>query len=159
NRVLAKYGVNQSNVELFVCPTNRSWCRDFAPIFVHRADGRVAATDWIFNGWAKYDNWKLDNAVPKFVASKLKVDRIEPKLVLEGGSIDVNGGGLMLTTEECLLSDVQARNPDLGRKDLEGAFAQYLGIRKVIWLNRGIAGDDTHGHVDDLARFVNPSTV
>ncbi len=159
NRVLQKCDVNVANIELLLCPTNRSWARDFAPIFVHRADGEVAATDWIFNGWAKYDNWKLDNAVPKFAASKLGLERVEPKLVLEGGSIEVNGRGLMLTTEECLLSDVQARNPGLSRKDLEAAFAEYLGIRKVIWLNRGIAGDDTHGHIDDLARFVSADTV
>ena len=159
NRVLQKCDVNVANIELLLCPTNRSWARDFAPIFVHRADGDVVATDWIFNGWAKYDNWKLDNAVPKFAASKLGLERVEPNLVLEGGSIEVNGRGLMLTTEECLLSDVQARNPGLSRKDLETAFADYLGIRKVIWLNRGIAGDDTHGHVDDLARFVSADTV
>jgi agmatine deiminase len=159
NRVLAKCGVNWPNVELFVCPVDRSWTRDFAPIFVHDAKGEVVATDWIFNGWAKYDNWRRDNAVPKFVAKKLGVERIEPKLVLEGGSIDVNGAGLMLTTEECLLSEVQARNPGLSRGDLEAAFARYLGIQKVVWLNRGIAGDDTHGHVDDLARFVTLDTV
>jgi agmatine deiminase len=116
-------------------------------------------TDWQFSGWAKYDNWQLDNAVPSAIARRLKMPRVQPKLVLEGGSIDVNGAGAMLTTEECLLSEVQARNPGLTRKDMESAFADYLGVRHVFWLNRGIAGDDTHGHVDDVARFVNASTV
>jgi agmatine deiminase len=158
-RVLIKCGVNIAHVELYICPTNRSWCRDFLPIFAHNSAGKMIATDWIFNGWAKYDNWALDNAVPKFIAGKFAMERIEPGLVLEAGSIDVNGAGLMLTTEECLLSPIQARNPGLSRAELEKAFAKYLGIKKTIWLNRGIAGDDTHGHVDDLARFVNKDTV
>jgi agmatine deiminase len=158
-RVLLRSGANLANVELYICETNRSWCRDFAPIFVHNAAGRVIATDWIFNGWAKYDNWQLDNAVTGQLAQKLDLKRVEPGMVLEGGSIDVNGSGLMLSTEECLLSDVQARNPGLSRADLEKAFAKYLGIEKVIWLHRGIVGDDTHGHVDDLARFVSKDTV
>jgi agmatine deiminase len=159
NRVLDKCGATMPNVELFLCPTNRSWTRDFAPIFVHDERGRTVAMDWMFNGWAKYGNWQLDNCVPEFVAGKTGVARVEPGLVLEGGSIDVNGRGLMLTTEECLLSPVQARNPGVSRQQLETAFARYLGVRRVIWLGRGIAGDDTHGHVDDLARFVDARTV
>ena len=121
-------------------------------------------TDWRFNGWAKYDNWQTDDAVPSAIASKLGMKSIQPKLgrrrvVLEGGSIDVNGAGSLLTTEECLLSDVQQRNPGFTREDYESIFAHYLGIRRDLWLHRGIAGDDTHGHVDDLARFVDESTV
>jgi agmatine deiminase len=122
------------------------------------------ALDWRFNAWAKYDDWKQDDLLPAFVARQLGVPAVRPvhhghRVVLEGGSIDVNGQGLLLTTEECLLSKVQERNPPFGRADYETVFAQYLGIKQVIWLNKGITGDDTHGHVDDLARFVNPTTV
>ncbi len=158
-RVLRKCHVDLAAVEFFVCPTDRSWTRDFAPTFVHDAEGRICVTDWKFNGWAKYPNWKRDNAVPKFVARKLKLPAVQPGLVLEGGSIDVNGQGSMLTTEECLLSPVQERNPGVSGEALEAAFAKYLGVRKVIWLKRGIVGDDTHGHIDDLARFTDPHTV
>jgi len=157
-RVFGKSGVNLAAVDFHVCPTNRSWTRDFAPIFVKR-DEEVLITNWKFNGWAKYENWKRDNAVPGFVARQLRMAQNKLDVVLEGGAIDVNGRGAMLTTEECLLSDVQARNPGMSRKDLERVFREYLGVRKVLWLGRGIAGDDTHGHVDDLARFVNPDTV
>lgn len=158
-KVLKKSGANLAAIELFLCPTDRSWTRDFCPIFVKTDAGEVRITNWKFNGWAKYPNHKLDNAVPAFVARRLKMGQEKIDVVLEGGSIDVNGRGTMLTTEECLLSDVQARNPKMSREDLEACFARYLGVRKVLWLNRGIAGDDTHGHVDDLARFVDPATV
>ena len=125
-------------------------------------------TNWRFNGWAKYSNWKHDDQLPDLVAKKLGLEQFTPvvqlhgkshHVVLEGGSIDVNGAGLMLATEECLLSKVQQRKPGLSRKDLEQVLADYLGIEKVIWLVRGIAGDDTHGHIDDIARFVAPDTV
>lgn len=158
-RVLRKCHADLAAVEFFVCPTDRSWTRDFAPIFVHDTEGRVAITNWKFNGWGKYPNWKRDNAVPRYIQRKLKLAAVEPDLVLEGGSIDVNGQGLLLTTEECLLSPVQARNPGTSREELEAAFGRYLGVKKVLWLNRGIAGDDTHGHVDDLARFTSAGTV
>jgi agmatine deiminase len=157
-RVLEKSGVNLAAVDFYVCPTNRSWTRDFAPIFVKRGS-EVLITNWKFNGWAKYRNWKKDNAVPDFVARRLKMAQSKLDVVLEGGAIDVNGRGAMLTTEQCLLSDVQARNPGMSRQDLERVFRNYLGVTKVLWLGRGIAGDDTHGHVDDLARFVSPDTV
>ena len=141
-------------------PTDRSWTRDFTcPIFVKNKAGEVAITHWRFNGWAKYSNWHNDAKSPAHIASKLGLKRFEPGLVLEGGSIDVNGAGKLLTTEECLLSEVQARNPGLGRKDIQRAFAENLGVQDVIWLRNGIAGDDTHGHVDDLARFTDPDTV
>src|SRR5207244_6641932 len=138
--------------------------RDFGPIFVVARDGKVALTHWVFNGWAKYANWHKDTRVPEKIASALRLKSWQPALggrrvVLEGGAIDVNGAGLLLTTEECLLSNVQYRNPGLQRGDYEAIFAKYLGITKTIWLNRGIVGDDTHGHVDDLARFVNERTV
>src|SRR5205814_1553346 len=114
--------------------------------------------------WAKYDDWKKDDAVNEILAPKLKWKMWSPqyrrrRVVLEGGSIDVNGLGTMITTEECLLSEVQARNPEVSRQELNQIFHDYLGITNVLWLKNGIAGDDTHGHVDDLARFVNPTTV
>ena len=157
-RVLKKIGADLDAVEFFIQPTDRVWTRDYGPIFV-RKRGHVAITNWRFNGWAKYDNWKKDDAVTAQIARRLKMRAWQPGLVLEGGSIDVNGRGLLLTTEECLLSPVQARNPGLGRRDIERALGDYLGARRVIWLRNGIAGDDTHGHIDDLARFVAPNTV
>ena len=159
-RVLAKCAANGNAVEFIRQSTNRSWTRDYCPIFVRNPRGEVAITNWIFNGWAKYDNWREDNRVPASLAKRLKMRQFEPRIVLEGGSIDANGAGLLLTTEECLLSEtVQVRNPGLDRADLERYFADYLGIRRTIWLKKGIAGDDTHGHIDDLARFVNRNTV
>jgi agmatine deiminase len=160
-RVLAKCAVDMSAVEFLHWPTNRSWTRDYCPIFVRGDKGEVAITNWLFNGWAKYDNWRDDNRIPARVAKRFKVMReFEPGIVLEGGSIDVNGAGLLLTTEECLLSEsVQVRNPGLGRADLERYFADYLGIRQTIWLKQGIAGDDTHGHIDDVARFADEKTI
>jgi agmatine deiminase len=171
--VLRRSGVDVDRVEFHRVPTDRSWIRDSGPIFVVR-DGRgrrsrdIALTDWRFTGWSRYPNWKRDNQVPRRLARRLKLRRFEAvaahggrrrPVVLEGGSIDVNGAGLLLTTEECLLSPVQARNPGLGRDDVERALADYLGVRTVLWLGRGIAGDDTHGHVDDIARFVDRRTV
>lgn len=156
--VLEQCGVPLHQVDYFVTPTDRSWTRDFCPIFVQRPGG-IAVTNWLFNGWAKYDNWTADNAVPPFVAQSLGVPQFDPGIVLEGGSIDVNGAGALLTTEECLLSPVQARNPALSREQIEQALADYLGANRVLWLKNGIAGDDTHGHIDDLARFVNADTI
>jgi agmatine deiminase len=153
-RLLEKAHADLHAVEFFHHATNRSWTRDFCPLFVKNPRGEVAITDWKFNGWAKYDNFAADDAAPAFVARALKLRRFESGLVLEGGSIDVNGAGMLLTTEECLLSDVQARNPDLPRRAIERALRDYLGATDVIWLGRGIAGDDTHGHIDDIARFV-----
>jgi agmatine deiminase len=167
-RILQKSGADLAAVDSFVAPTNRGWTRDFGAVFVRKcgaagADG-VAATKWRFNAWAKYDDWKKDNAAMNRVLPKLKIPVWEPQyrdrpVVLEGGSIEVNGAGSLLTTEECLLSTEQARNPGFERADWEAIFRDYLGATNVLWLGRGIAGDDTHGHVDDLARFVNPTTV
>jgi agmatine deiminase len=162
-RHLGKANVDLSRVDFYEVATDRVWTRDYAPLFV--TDGAsVAVTDWGFNGWAKYDNWQRDDAVPAQLAGRLGLRSWQPmsgphRVVLEGGSIDVNGAGLLLTTEECLLSPVQARNPALGRGDLERVLADYLAIQKVLWLGSGIVGDDTHGHVDDLARFVGPRAV
>ncbi len=163
-RRMQKASVDLRRVEFFVLPTNRVWTRDYGPIFLTDAGGKVAITDWAYNAWAKYDNWRLDDAVPAHLADRLGLESWQPmsgtrRVVLEGGSIDGNGEGLLLTTEECLLSPMQARNPGLSRQDLEQVLADYLGARKVLWLGRGIDGDDTHGHVDDLARFVGPRTV
>lgn len=158
-RILKKAHADLPAVDFFHCKTDRSWTRDFCPIFVRDEDGKPVITDWKFNGWAKYENSQTDDAVPAQIAAKLNMPRVEPGIVLEGGSIDVNGDGLMLTTEECLLSNIQERNPGMTREQYEEAFSRYLGVEKVIWLNRGIAGDDTHGHVDDLARFVNAGAV
>ena len=149
-------------------PTDRGWTRDSGPIFVRNASGKIALTNWRFNGWAKYDDWHLDAKLPGRVTKLLGLLNWQPLVenqngakpcVLEGGSIDVNGAGTLLTTEECLLSDVQRRNPGISREQLERVFRDYLGIDQVIWLGRGIAGDDTHGHVDDIARFASPATI
>jgi agmatine deiminase len=163
-RALSRAGVDLTSIDFHAFPTDRVWTRDYGPIFVVNPAGQVAITDWRFNAWAKYANWQLDNAITRQIATALDLTCWQPQLsgravVLEGGSIDVNGEGLLLTTEECLLDDVQARNPGLKRQELERVLADYLGIRKVLWLGRGICGDDTHGHVDDLARFVGPNTV
>ncbi len=156
---LRKSHVDLNAVEFYRCPTDRSWIRDYGPIFVKNSRGEVAVTNWKFNAWAKYRNWQRDNAVPDRLARRLKLRQWKTGVVLEGGAIDVNGQGLLLATEECLLSPVQARNPGLDRAGLQRVLEQYLGVRRVIWLGRGIAGDDTHGHVDDIARFVAPDTV
>jgi agmatine deiminase len=163
-RMLKKAGANLSAVDFFHIPTNRGWTRDFGPIFVRNEKGETAATNWRFNAWGKYDDWKKDDAANDALVSKLKWKQWRPefrrrRVVLEGGSIDVNGRGALLTTEECLLSPIQARNPGASRKELGEIFREYLGVTHVLWLKNGIAGDDTHGHVDDLARFVNPATV
>jgi agmatine deiminase len=163
-RVLQKSGANLAAVEFFRVPTNRSWTRDYGPIFLKNGQGQLAITNWRFNGWAKYANWKYDDAVTSRLARRLKLQAWEPtdrgrRVVLEGGSIEVNGQGTLLTTEECQLSPTQARNPGIDRQGLERIFAEYLGAAHILWLRCGIAGDDTHGHIDDVARFVNATTV
>jgi agmatine deiminase len=158
--LLRRVGVDLERVDFLRIPTDRSWTRDYCPLFVRRdADGDVAVTNWKFNAWAKYPNWRRDDAAAGRIARRLRRREWKTNVVLEGGSIDVNGQGTLLTTEECLLSPVQARNPGLERAQVEALLGDYLGVRHVIWLGCGIAGDDTHGHVDDLARFVDPRTV
>lgn len=163
---LETHRVRLSNVRFHVVPTDRVWLRDSAPTAVHDATGRVVLLNWLFNGWAKYDNWQLDAQVGPAIERVTDLPRIEPerpdgsgRLVLEGGGIEVNGSGLLLTTEEWLLSDVQVRNPGMTREDYERAFAEWLGIRRTIWLGEGCIGDDTHGHIDDVARFVTDDTI
>ncbi|HXZ18534.1 MAG TPA: agmatine deiminase family protein [Candidatus Acidoferrales bacterium] len=170
-RVLAAAGVPGEGVRFFHFPTNRGWTRDTGPIFVRctpndgRPDSGLAIVGFRFNAWAKYSDWRRDAQIAVRAARALRVP-IQPAavggrgFVLEGGSIDVNGRGTLLTTEECLLdSKVQVRNPGLTRAEIEAALRHFLGVRNILWLGRGIAGDDTHGHVDDFCRFVNPRTV
>ncbi len=163
-RLLQAAGADVGRVRFWQFPTNRSWLRDSGPIYLIDPHGRKAVLDWQFNAWAKYPDWVEDNALPQRIAAHQQLPVWQPQLggrriVLEGGAIDVNGRGRLLTTEECLLSNEQARNPGLDRRDYESVFAQYLGATQTIWLGRGIVGDDTHGHVDDLARFVGPDRV
>ena len=159
--ILEKVGADLDAVEFFACDRSL-WTRDYGPLFVKNRAGEVALTDWHFNAWAKYDDWQQRRRRSRATSRKrLEAARhSRPEMVLEGGSIDVNGAGLLLTTEECLLSPVQARNPGSQR---DGDRARVCAITsastQVLWLNSGIAGDDTHGHVDDLARFVGPDTV
>lgn len=162
--MLRRTGVDPERVTFHRVRTDRSWLRDSAPTFVIAKDGERRAVCWRFNAWAKYDNWKKDAKVSGAVARLAGVQAVTPMangrwVVLEGGAIDVDGEGTLICTEECLLSNVQARNPGLGRGDIEAVFHEYLGIEKVLWLGEGIAGDDTHGHVDDLCRFVSPGRV
>ncbi|HEX7937956.1 MAG TPA: agmatine deiminase family protein [Gemmatimonadaceae bacterium] len=155
----------RDNVRINVVPTDRVWLRDSFPTLVEN-NGKPEQVSWRFNAWAKYDNFVLDAKLGA-AASKLSgIPKVEPlrpsgrdRLVLEGGAIDTDGRGTLLTTEECLLSDVQARNPGLTRKQYEAVFEEWLGITKTIWLGEGCVGDDTHGHVDDIARFVAPGLV
>lgn len=178
--ILERNNVNLAHITFHLQPTDRVWMRDSGPVFLKKVQqgssslrragaSPLALVDFKFNAWAKYDNSALDDALPSFVSDFLKTHRFvafgendageQQRFVLEGGSIDVNGAGCVLTTEECLLSEVQQRNPGFSRDRVEQALADFLGIRKVLWLDRGIAGDDTHGHIDDTARFVNQSTI
>jgi agmatine deiminase len=162
--ILKKSGANLAAVDFLRVPTDRGWMRDSGPICVLGQDGEVAFNNFAFNGWAKYPNHKKDALVVQKANQRWKHRLWQPlhqgrRVVLEGGSIDVNGHGSLLTTEECLLSKTQERNPGFTREDYSEVFRKYLGVSNVLWLNRGIAGDDTHGHVDDLARFVNSTTV
>ena len=158
-RLLKKVDVDLARIDFLQFPTNRGWTRDSGPIFVRTDKGRAIAR-FHFNAWAKYKDWKKDDKLPARAAKKLKLPLIEGKIVLEGGSIDVNGRGTLITTEECLLDQkVQTRNPGMARHDIERVLHEMLGITNTLWLGSGIAGDDTHGHVDDLCRFVNPTTV
>jgi agmatine deiminase len=168
--VLSRLPLDLGRITFWRLPTDRGWMRDCGPLFVTTCRpndvlaGNYAVVNWAFNAWAKYPNWQRDDDLRRRLIDRLHLRSWSPevngrRVVLEGGSIDVNGAGLLLTTEECLLSEVQQRNPGITRQDYERLFADYLGVRKVLWLGRGIAGDDTHGHVDDLARFVGPRRV
>jgi agmatine deiminase len=156
----------RDNYRLHVLATDRVWLRDSAPTGVVDEAGGVRLVNWRFNAWAKYDNYALDAKVGEAVARITGLPRDEPKrpdtgdrVVLEGGAIETDGAGTLLVTEECLLSDVQSRNPGLTREGYEQVFRNALGIRQTIWLGEGCVGDDTHGHVDDIARFSAPGVV
>ncbi|MGA8313103.1 MAG: agmatine deiminase family protein [Terriglobales bacterium] len=177
-KVLNKANALSKNVRFHRWPTNRVWTRDSGCTFVRNAEcaggspattradptATLSAIKWRFNAWAKYSNYQHDEKIGSRMAKAARAREVRPvhgklRVVLEGGSIDVNGRGTLLTTEECLLSKIQQRNPKMSRTDYAKLFADYLGIRNVIWLGSGIAGDDTHGHVDDITRFVSPDTV
>jgi agmatine deiminase len=166
-RVLDRIGVMPDRIEFVRIPTNRGWTRDFGPIFLKRDDpqAQVTIASFLFNAWARYPDWQKDNRIPEHVAAKFHIPLVHVMqnnrgVVLEGGSIDVNGQGTLVTTEECLLDEtIQVRNPGYTRQDYEEVFRRYMGISQVLWLGKGIAGDDTHGHVDDVCRFVDPYTV
>lgn len=163
---LEAHGVDRAAVRLHLVPTDRVWLRDSSPTWVDQG-GAPELVHWRFNAWAKYDNFQRDARVGTAVERIAGVPRVEPmrpdrageRVVLEGGAIDTDGEGTMLTTEECLLSDIQARNPGLSRDGYEDVFREWLGIRDTIWLGEGCVGDDTHGHVDDVARFVAPGVI
>ena len=135
------------------------WIRDYGPIFiVNQNEKQLAMTHWIFNAWGeKYEELKNDTIVPSIINQSLKIPCYTPGIILEGGSIDVNGKGTLITTEQCLLNE--KRNPNLSKKEIEYCLMEHLGVKKVIWLKEGVAGDDTDGHVDNIARFVNPVTL
>ena len=164
--VLDAHGVDPRGYRLHVVPNDRVWLRDSAPTGVIGEGGRVTLVNWRFNAWAKYDNYSRDERVGEAIGRITALPRVEPvrpdtgeRVVLEGGAIETNGQGLFLVTEECLLSDVQVRNPGLSREDYEMVFREYLGVRQTIWLGEGCVGDDTHGHIDDIARFVAPDVI
>ena len=146
-------------VELFDHPNNDVWCRDHGPIFVkHSTTGEVAITDWGFNAWGgKFPPWDLDDAIPQKIAGSFGLRRFAGGMILEGGAIEINGAGQLLTTEAVLLNP--NRNPQLGRAAIEEKLRDGLGVSEVLWLRQGIEGDDTDGHIDDLARFVDPQTL
>ena len=163
-KTLDRAGVPLTNIRFHRWKTDRVWTRDSGCIFVRGKKSKVQALHFRFNAWAKYPNFARDARMGANMARAAKAEIVQPvfgkqRVVLEGGSIDVNGQGALLTTEECLLSKVQERNPGRNREEYETMFATYFGARKVIWLGSGIAGDDTHGHVDDITRFVAPDTV
>jgi agmatine deiminase len=164
--VLTKVGADFSKIEFYQIPHNRGWMRDSGPMFVRDdAANEVAVIKFKFNAWAKYADWQLDNEVARKYANAAKrrifeVNYAGREVVLEWGAIDVNGEGTLLTTEECLLDfETQVRNPHLSREDMEQVFRENLGVTNTLWLNKGIIGDDTHGHIDDFCRFVNKDTI
>jgi agmatine deiminase len=152
-------GLSMDRITFYSIPTNEPWCRDHGPIFLTRdADPKLAIVDWDYNAWGgKYPPCDLDDIVPTRVGEILKVPVFYPRMILEGGSIDVNGAGVLLTSESCLLN--KNRNPDLSREQIEQRLRDYLGVRDILWLGPGIEGDDTDGHIDDLARFVSERKV
>jgi agmatine deiminase len=162
---LAAHDCDPAGYRLHVAPTDRVWLRDSAPTFVHNERGAIELVNWAFNAWAKYDNFGNDRHVGEVIERITGHARHAPvredgiPVVLEGGAIEANGTGLLMVTEECLLSHVQERNPGLDRAGYERVFRDWLGIDRTIWLGEGAEGDDTHGHIDDIARFVSADTI
>jgi agmatine deiminase len=165
---LRRAGADLRHVEFVLHPTNRAWTRDSGPIWVRRRQAgrtQTAIVHFHFNAWARYPNWRQDRKVPETAARLLRKPLFHAQFqgrpfILEGGGIDLNGCGTLLTTEECYLDPkVQVRNPGLGRHEIEAVLRQYLGVKNILWLVAGPVGDDTHGHIDDICRFVNPTTV
>ncbi len=149
---------NADDIRFFHFPTNSSWTRDFGPLFIKDKGGQLVITDWGFNMWGgKYPPWDLDDVIPRKIGAALSLPVLEPPMILEGGSIDVNGAGVLLTTKQCLLN--KNRNPNLSQEQIEGFLDEYLGAKKILWLDEGIVGDDTDGHIDDIARFVDAKTI
>ena len=148
-----------SQVDIYENTTNDVWCRDHGPIFIkHNETGKVAVTDWEFNAWGgKFPPFDLDNVIPEKAAEALKMDRFASKMVLEGGAIECNGKGLLITTEAVLLN--KNRNPGMSKADVEKELKAMLGVESIFWLKNGIAGDDTDGHIDDMVRFVREDAV
>jgi len=162
--MLERARVNLDNLSFIIQKTNRSWMRDSGPIVIKNGEKREAL-NFNFNGWAKYKNYQLDKHVPAKVAQFLDIPLTQvmykgKPVIVEGGAIDSNGKGTLLTSEECLMHpDIQVRNPNFTKADYEAVFKEYLGITNVIWLGDGIEGDDTHGHIDDLCRFISEDTI
>ena len=157
---LKNVGALMTNISILKIPTVDVWMRDYGPTFLTGADGEnpLALNDWIFNGWGrKYPAYEDDDRVAKDIASLLQVPVFNHPVVLEGGSIEVNGAGTCLTTEQCLLN--RNRNPDMSRGEIEQFLKDALGVSHLVWLGEGIVGDDTDGHIDDIARFIDPMTV
>ena len=166
---LKKFKNDLSKIKFHQILTNRIWIRDSGPLFlINNKERKKIILNFRFNGWSKYSDYQKDDKINAKIAKLIKIKKIEPKIkvkknlkkiVLEGGAIDVNGRGSILLTRECLLSKVQERNPGVNKLNLENAFRKYLNLKNFIWLNKGIKGDDTHGHIDDIARFVSPNTI
>ena len=179
--VFKRVGVDLRKIQFVVHPTNRGWTRDTGPIFVRKSEignrkSEIGIVHFHFNGWAKYDNWRKDTKVPETAARLLgkklfhaqspfpvSIRNPQPAIrnfVIEGGGIEVNGRGTLLSTEECYLHPkIQVRNPGLGKKEIEATLKNYLGVKNIFWLAKGPKGDDTHGHIDDICRFVNAKTI
>ncbi len=164
NKLLAAVGANLENIEYYKFQSDRGWMRDSGPAFIKKGDD-TEIINFKFNAWAKYSNFKKDEKLPLFISKKIKLKLTKAiynnrHIVLEGGSIDSNGSGTLITTEECLMDKkIQVRNPGFSKNNYADVFKNYFGVTNIIWLGKGIAGDDTHGHVDDLCRFVNKNTV
>jgi agmatine deiminase len=168
-RIIKSVGADFRKIKFIAHPTNRGWTRDTGPIFVKRATktdkSDTAIVHFHFNGWAKYDNWRKDTKVPETAARVLNKKLLHAQhsgrpFVIEGGGIELNGNGTLISTEQCYLDPkIQVRNPGLGKGEIEATLRNYLGVKNIFWLAKGPAGDDTHGHIDDICRFVNPKTL